>query len=103
MANSLLTNPIILDSLMATSYKTQVAASIGTLFVLRIEKVYWYAPVTSGDTFVLQDGNGNILVQGICSGTNISQIFDWTPAPKLWPDFRLTTLTSGKIEIYTRF
>lgn len=103
MANSLLTNPIILDTTMSSGYKAQVAASIGSPFVLRIEKVYWYAPVSSGDTFVLQDGNGNVLVQGICSGANISQIFDWTPAPKLVSDFRLTSLSSGKIEIYTRF
>lgn len=103
MANNLLANPIILDTVMTSSYKAQVAASIGTLFTIRIEKVYWYGPVTSGDTFVLQNGSGATLIQGICSGSNISQIFDWTPAPKLWADFQLTQLSSGKIEIYTRF
>jgi len=46
MANNLVVNPIRLDTVMSSGWKTQIAAALGSFQLLRIEKVLWETPVT---------------------------------------------------------
>ena len=61
MANNLVVNPIRLDSVMLTSWKTQVAASLGTLQLIRVEKILWETPVTVSDQIIFEDNLANVF------------------------------------------
>lgn len=101
MANSLTTNPISLTTTQ-TSYKGAVASSLGTLFTLRIQKVYWYDPNAVGDVVLIIDpGSGIELLRLRCETAGQSQVIDWTNSPKLWRDFACDQLDSGTVKIYT--
>jgi len=100
MANNLLVNPVRLDSVMLTSYKTQTLASLGSFQYLKVEKILWETPVTVGDTIVFEDNLANTLATLRCDTTLISQCLDWTPKPKRWADFTLTQIGSGVVWLY---
>lgn len=103
MANNLFANPMVITGSMATSYKTQVASQIGTLFTLIVEKVYWFNPATIGDVVNIGDPiSGLTLLNLRCEAANQSQIIDWTANPKIWQDFEIDTFSSGTLYIYTR-
>jgi hypothetical protein len=103
MANLLNQNPIILTGIMASSYKALVAATLGTLFTLRIEKIYWRSPIVAGDQLLIVDpGSGNTLAHMRCENAQQSQVLDWNANPRLWRDFQVVQLDSGELEIYTR-
>lgn len=98
---------------MATSYKTQLAAaspagginntSYGTLTTLKVEKVYWFNPLTVGDIVDIGDPvSGLTLLNLRCEVANQSQIIDWTSNPKLWQDFQIDEFSSGTLFIYCR-
>lgn len=102
MANTLTTNPIILSGVQ-TSYKAAVASILGTLFTLRVEKIYWFQPATVGDeALIINPQSGQTLLRLRCEVAGQSQVIDWTANPKLWQDFGVNQLDSGSIEIYTR-
>lgn len=102
MANALNQNPIILTGTQ-TSYKAAVATSLGTLFTLKIEKFYWEDPITIGDQVVLIDPqSGAEKLRLRCEVAGQSQVVDWTAAAKLFNDFAVVQLDSGKLYIYTR-
>jgi hypothetical protein len=103
MANSLASNPIIITGSLATSYKTQTAAGLGTLRTLIVEKVYWANPGTIGDTINIGDPiSGLSLLALRCEVAAQSQLIDWTANPKLWQDFEISAVPSGTLYIFTR-
>ena len=103
MANVLTVNPMRLTTVMATSYKAQVAASLGALSTLRIEKIYWEKSTNTGDTLRINDPNsGTVLAEIISVQGGASYWIDWTAAPKMWADFIVSQLDSGTLFIYTR-
>jgi hypothetical protein len=105
MANNLFANPMVITGSLATSYKAQMAGAgeIGSLFTLRIEKVYWENPGTIGDTITIGDPiSGLTLLALRCEVANQSQLIDWTSNPKLWQDFEINSFPSGTLYIYTR-
>jgi hypothetical protein len=102
MANLLNSNPIIITGVLA-SYKAAVAATLGTLFTLRIERIFWRTPNIAGDVCLITDpANGANKMRLVCEVTKISQIVDWSANPKMWSDFCVDQLDSGELEIYTR-
>lgn len=103
MANILTQNPIIITSAMTSSYKSAVAASLGTLFTLRVEKIYWEQAVAAGDRVrIIDPGSGNELGSFYSTATNSNYTIDWTPNPRLWQDFRVSQIDSGTLKIYLR-
>jgi hypothetical protein len=100
MANSLLVNPIRLDSIMSSSYKTQTLASLGSFQLLRVEKILWASPATVGDQIIIEDNLANVLAVLTCDTANVSQCLDWTAKPKLFSDFTLTKISSGTVYLY---
>lgn len=103
MANSLNQNPIVIDTVMAQGYKAAVASSLGSLFTLKIDKVYWESPVTVGDKVTIVDpDNGNVILDLTCDVAGKSQWVDWTAHPKLVANFRVAVIGSGTLYVYTR-
>lgn len=101
MPNSLTENPIVIQAVQG-SYKAAVAASLGTLINLRIEKIYFFNPTAIGDTALIIDpASGATLARLRCEVANQSQIIDWTAKPKMWADFAVSELDSGTLYIYT--
>jgi hypothetical protein len=94
MANSFNTNPIVLDTVMASTAKNSGANLTGRF---RIQQIYWDSPATtSTDTTVLQDGSGNVIYsETIATGKPVEFI-----PPFSVNDFKLTTLAEGKLYIY---
>jgi len=102
MANQLNQSPIIINAAMA-SYKAQVAATLGTLWVLRVERVYWEGPSTVGHQVVITDpANGARRMNLECAVANQGIDLDFTANPKLWSDFAVVQIDSGNLYIYLR-
>lgn len=103
MPNILSNNPIIITSTMASSFKSSVAATLGTLFTLRVEKIYWENAVTVGDRVrIIDPGSGNELASFYNVATGSDYVVEYAPNPRLWQDFRVSQIDSGTIKIYTR-
>lgn len=102
MPNLLNQSPIIIQAVMASSYKALVASTLGTLFTTRIEKIYWEQPTTAGDTVQILGPGAQELVRMRCENAGQSQILDWVSNPRLWQDFQVARLDSGNLYIYTR-
>lgn len=62
--------------------------------------VYWFNPTAAGDTFSMQDINGNVILEGRCETINVSQVFNLDN----WYQngLKVPTLVSGKLEIHLR-
>ena len=103
MANLLSQNPIIVTSAMLSSYKSSVATTLGTLFTLRVEKIYWEDAVTTGDRArIIDPGSGNELASFYNVANGSDYVADYTANPKLWADFRVSQIDSGTLKIYLR-
>lgn len=94
---------MVITGSMAQGYKASVAASLGTLFTLKVEKVYWKSPVAQNDQVTIGDpASGLTLLNLNCESAGQSQIVDWTADPKIWRDFEINRFDSGTLYIYTR-
>jgi hypothetical protein len=108
MANVLTTNPIRIDSVMATSYKAAVALSLGTLFTLIVHQVRWLNPITggaggTGDEVLIidpQSGQELLRLHAVTAGAEV--VADWSAQPRLWRDFQVVQLGSGRVDIFTK-
>lgn len=103
MANLLSQNPVIVGAPMASSYKSSVAATLGTLFTLRIEKVVWENAVTQGNFLrIIDPQSGLSLIEQYNEAANQTYTWDWTANPRLWSDFTINQIDSGLCRIYLR-
>lgn len=105
MANNLLAQPMVINSSLATSYKSQLSAaspnaginntSYGTLHTLIIKRLYWENP---GNSQVLNIGDptsGEILYNMKSSSTGNDVDSGWLPEPILWQDFEINAFPGG--------
>lgn len=102
MANALAQNPIIIDSTLA-SYKAAVATALGTLFTLRVYSVTWVGPGAAGHQAEIinpQSGQQLLLMNANAAGQDV--VRDWSAAPRLWSDFGVPKIDSGKLFIDAR-
>lgn len=76
---------------------TQGGEKVGEMCIVR---VYWYNPITPGDTFVLTDIAGDIIVQGRCEVANQSQWFDFSAMPVEVTGVAMGALSSGTLFVY---
>lgn len=103
MANNLTSNPIVITGSMATSYKAQVAASLGTLFCIKVERIRWVqAPATS--SISIGDPASGLVLWAAAnpSATAIDIDGDFTADPRLWRDFEINAFPGGTLYIYIR-
>jgi hypothetical protein len=105
MANSLNTNPIRIDTIMATSYKAAVAATLGTLTTLTVKQVRWLDVGAAGDEVLIIDpGSGQELLHlrsTLAAAGTVEVVSDWSGSPRLWRDFQVVQLTNGRVDIFT--
>ena len=105
MSNVYTSNPIVLDTTMANTFKNTAGAGLQpgspvSLTQFKIKAIFWDCAGTATQTVVLTDGTNN-LYSGASGAQGIS------PAPLVFPqapliaqDLKLTTLGSGKLYIY---
>jgi hypothetical protein len=96
MANTFQNNPIVIDTVMVVTY---LNSSPPNKLAIYPRKIYWLNPANIGDTFVINDPQGNLLFEGRCEVANQSQYFD-APVSDKWRDFIVNTLASGTLIIY---
>lgn len=103
MANIYTRNPIYVDTIFQ-SYKAQVASTLGTLLHLIVTKIRWVGPAAVGDTVVFDDpqsGNQLLLMRNpTLAGADIEA--DFSASPRLWADFGVPQLSSGKLYIFMK-
>lgn len=102
MANALTRTPIVIDTAFA-SYKAAVAATLGTLFTLRVYSVTWVGPGAAGHQAEIVDPQGGgqlLLMNAVAAGQDV--VRDWSAAPRLWADFGVPIIQSGKLFIDAR-
>lgn len=103
MANSYTQNPIVITSTMSSGYKSLVASALGSPISLLIDKINWSDAVGTSDVLSIVDpDNGNILLEIANKVANTTWWVDWSPRPKLWRDFKVSTIGSGTLYIFTR-
>jgi hypothetical protein len=73
-----------------------------TTYPLRITKMVWAEPVTSGDDLTVSDSDGNVIwdvnATGVGTGTYYEINF---PEKGLYiPGLTLTTIDSGQLRVY---
>lgn len=96
MSNVVNKNPIKIDTVMGSTFLNTTGHAPATGPIKLIE-VYWLNPAASGDTFVIEDGDGNVIRTGRCESANQSQLFDENNLEVA--DFQVTTLGSGTLYI----
>ena len=101
MANTYKEHRFILDTAHADNLiKATVGNSAGVHFprILRIKGIRWVAATTATHTAIIQDEDGIVYWESICSGANYVES-DLTE--REWQkDFKLTALGSGRVYIY---
>ena len=102
MADSLTTNPIQLTTAMTQGYKAATSSALGTLRTLRVEMVRWVGALTAGDKLTIVDPvSGNMLIDLTNPAANSTITIGWVANAKLWGDFQVTAIGSGKPYLYT--
>jgi hypothetical protein len=100
LANSLARTPFEIDTAF-TSWKSSVASILGTLMTLRVKKVRWVGPAAAGQTIECVDPQGgNQLLMITSSAANLDVEIDFSASPRLWADFGVPAVPSGKLFIY---
>jgi hypothetical protein len=119
MANIYTDMPIVIDTVMASGWKASQAAATFPIFKtaagavgIKPVKVLWTGiPTTlATQTFVIQDSLDStlVLLQGqYISGATTNNVpdqeYDMEVMNVNWRDFKVTTLSAGKLLIWYRF
>ena len=107
MSNSYGSMPIVIDSSMASGWRSLntmngASAGSGRNYGFRVESLVWVGPSTAGHTFSIIDPNDStVLAQGTCgvAGADVSYNDFFS---KTWRDFKVSQISSGKLLIYYR-
>ena len=100
MSNTLNQNPLVITNALTSLITTQ-GASVGFpggKSGVQVDEIYWYGPVTAGDTFVVTDSAGNVVRAGKCAVAGQSVSFQQYGRPVT--DLNVTQISSGTIYIY---
>lgn len=97
MANDFFEGQFVLDTAGATLLKGPLMGA-GFLPFLRIKGIRWVGTGAAGDACVIQAANSKVYWESFALATNYA-ITD--TIERMWQqDFKLTTLTSGRVYIY---
>lgn len=92
MANSLTTNPLIIDTPSATALLQNA---------FQVKAIIWHAPAAAaGNEVSLQDRNGNVVWPSVASGSNYKEESKWFDHPLWFDGLKVPTLASGTIYLY---
>jgi hypothetical protein len=100
LANSLTRTPFEIDTPFP-SWKSSVASILGTLMTLRVKKLRWVGISAGGQQLIVNDPQGgNQLVMLTSSAANLDVEIDFSASPRIWADFGVPAVPSGKLFIY---
>jgi hypothetical protein len=102
MSNTLTTNPVYIDSPLA-SYKSSVASTLGTLTTLVVVKIRWVGTSAAGQVLEFVDPSGGAqlaMLTSVGAGQDVEE--DFSPNPRLWRDFGVPQVPSGKVFLFTK-
>ena len=95
MSNSLTTRPIIITSVMGSSFKAATGRTQG----INPKQIYWASPVAVNDQVIITDPvSGHVLWQAKCAVA--AQGFQMDLSGGVWKDFIVSTIGSGTLFIY---
>jgi hypothetical protein len=95
MADSLTTNPIIIDT---------AASTVKTSYVFSAWMIRWVGGTTAGHTISVQDKNGNVKYATVASAANYveeSHLVSPKNESLIFDGLKVPTIGSGTIYIYT--
>lgn len=101
MSNSLLTNPIVLDSALP-SFKAAVASTLGVQFTLVVTRLQWATPGASHTLTITDPASGTVLAQLDSDASSADVEMDWTAYPRIWDNFSIGAPAAGKLYVYLR-
>jgi hypothetical protein len=78
----------------------QLTAGAAQSGQLAIVKVQFYKPVAAGDSFLLQDGNGNHFLADVAAAAGQSQWYNFDSFPIDLNGIGCAQLSSGQIWVY---
>jgi hypothetical protein len=65
---------------------------------IKITRLYWFNPTSSGDLVKVVDKNGNVIWEGRCEANNESQLANIQE--QFYPGYAVTVLGSGTLYVY---
>lgn len=103
MANNFSQNPFILDTVWTASTIPSALQST-TRSPDQFRKIVWIAPATTGDTLVITDINGNVILTATASAADLA-VELWSEASgRMFTlkqgEWVLSQLSSGKLYMY---
>lgn len=106
MANSFVTNPIVIDTTFTTGFRVNATSLFpaGNPMGLGISKVIWRAPGASA-TFAIQEFSDSlVLLQGgtPAAYAGVDPVYDFDGMNIVWRNFKVPTLSAGVLYIYVR-
>lgn len=83
-----------------SSFRLPISASSPAAYTgqFSISTIYWYNPITIGDTVSVQDTSGKLIWQGRCEAANQSQVFNFIPFST--DGININQISSGTLFIY---
>ena len=97
MANNFTSNPLVLDTVMASGY--EVLATINNLN-LYPRVIHWDAPAVAGHIFRIDDSASNILFKATCAANGKGEYFPVADGVRWESLWQLVTLDSGVLYIF---
>lgn len=100
MANSFTTNPIRVDSVMASDYLTTIGASAGLERPIKVTELNIEATAAGGGGLVtIQDGSSgaNVLREYQLTAATLTNILDDVNVPLTWRNFKVTAIPTNTI------
>ena len=79
--------------------KTPKYFPISSNGLFRVKRVVWVNPASSGDTYTVTDGHGNVLSTGVCVTASIG-LPQTIVVDQNTSDCQVTQLSSGTLLIY---
>jgi hypothetical protein len=102
MSNILTRNPIYIDTPL-TSYKASTASTLGTLTTLIVTKIRWVGTSAAGQVLEFIDPQGGVQLAMLTSlGAAQDVEIDWSASPRLWSDFGVPQVPSGKVFLFVK-
>jgi hypothetical protein len=102
LANNLNVNPVYIDTAFQ-SYKSSVAATLGSLFTLIVTQIKWVGPSAAGQVVIFDDPQGGVqLLQMTSAAANTDVTEDFSASPRIWRDFSVAQLPSGKLFVFLK-
>jgi hypothetical protein len=106
MANSYVTNPIVIDTTFTNGFRANATTlfAAGNPMGLGVSKVIWRTPGASASFSIQETSDSLVLLAGNTPAGYIGQDpqYDFEAMNIVWRNFKVPTLSAGVLYIYVR-